>query len=172
MSYQDKPIDCRDCGGQFIFTAGEQSFFDEKGFINAPTRCPLRRKQLKGYTTNEVVAGACCPYDTSGRGRYPHVTPLPNRGSNRSSTERPYKLRTTPALENIPDDFVEATIVRIDHTGRFVFVNVPSLNQDAYVHASLLVMLPSAPYEQQRVFVRISNSDRGLRATAIKPYES
>jgi hypothetical protein len=171
MSYQDKQIDCRDCGGQFTFSAGEQSFYDAKGFLNAPTRCPLRRKQLKGYTINEVVAGDLCPHDESGRGRYPSESPLPNLDNYRRSTDRPYERRPTPAPNtDIPNDFVEATVVRIDHGGRFVFVNVPSLNQDAYVHASLLVMLPSTPYDQQRVYVKVSNSDRGLRATAIKPY--
>jgi cold shock CspA family protein len=71
-------------------------------------------------------------------------------------------------VPNLTDDFVAATVVRIDSSGRFVFVNVPALNQDAYVHANVLATLNTQPYEQQRVLVKVSNSDRGLRATAIK----
>lgn len=37
---QDKTLTCRDCGGQFTFTAGEQEFYAEKGFTNEPSRCP------------------------------------------------------------------------------------------------------------------------------------
>ena len=37
--YQDKTLVCRDCGAEFVFTAGEQEFYAEKGFQNEPTRC-------------------------------------------------------------------------------------------------------------------------------------
>ncbi len=37
--YQDKTIICKDCGNEFIFTAGEQEFYAEKGFENEPIRC-------------------------------------------------------------------------------------------------------------------------------------
>jgi CxxC-x17-CxxC domain-containing protein len=47
MSYADKTLTCRDCGTQFAFTAGEQQFYDQKGFTNAPTRCPDCRAARK-----------------------------------------------------------------------------------------------------------------------------
>jgi predicted N-acetyltransferase YhbS len=34
MSYADKEIACRECGGRFVFTAGEQEFYASKGFTN------------------------------------------------------------------------------------------------------------------------------------------
>ena len=36
---EDETLECRDCGGEFIFSAGQQEFFKEKGFDNKPTRC-------------------------------------------------------------------------------------------------------------------------------------
>jgi len=39
MSVQDKVLTCRDCGKEFLFTAGEQAFYAEKGFQHEPTRC-------------------------------------------------------------------------------------------------------------------------------------
>jgi CxxC-x17-CxxC domain-containing protein len=45
--YTDKTLTCRDCGQQFIFTAGEQEFYAEKGFTNEPTRCPDCRSARK-----------------------------------------------------------------------------------------------------------------------------
>ena len=37
--YTDKTLVCKDCGNEFVFTAGEQEFYAEKGFQNEPTRC-------------------------------------------------------------------------------------------------------------------------------------
>lgn len=43
----DKPLTCKDCGMEFIFTEGEQAFYKEKGFENEPQRCPDCRKAKK-----------------------------------------------------------------------------------------------------------------------------
>lgn len=47
MAMQDKTLACVDCGNQFVFTAGEQEFYAQKGFTNAPTRCPACRAARK-----------------------------------------------------------------------------------------------------------------------------
>eukprot|EP01047_Picozoa_sp_COSAG01_P072863 COSAG01_NODE_11707_length_1876_cov_1.516601_2_plen_93_part_00 len=39
--FVDKPLLCRDCRQDFIWTAGQQLFYHDKGFTNAPTRCPV-----------------------------------------------------------------------------------------------------------------------------------
>ena len=50
--YQDITLACKDCGKDFIFTAGEQEFYAEKGFKNQPQRCKecriARKNQEKG----------------------------------------------------------------------------------------------------------------------------
>ena len=38
MAMQDRSILCRDCGRDFIFTAGEQEFYASKGLQNDPVR--------------------------------------------------------------------------------------------------------------------------------------
>lgn len=43
----DKVIKCKDCGNEFVFTEGEQAFYQEKGFTNDPVRCPECRKAKK-----------------------------------------------------------------------------------------------------------------------------
>jgi CxxC-x17-CxxC domain-containing protein len=47
MSFQDKEMTCRDCGQQFIWTAGEQDFYAQRGFTNEPSRCPDCRRARK-----------------------------------------------------------------------------------------------------------------------------
>ena len=72
MAISDKNLTCRDCGSTFVFTAGEQEFFAEKGFTNEPTRCPAcrsaRRNQDRGGNAGprEMHPAVCaqCGIDT------------------------------------------------------------------------------------------------------------
>ncbi len=45
--FEDKGLKCRDCGADFVFTAGEQEFYAEKGFQNEPVRCSVCRSARK-----------------------------------------------------------------------------------------------------------------------------
>lgn len=45
--FEDKTLTCRDCGSEFIFSASEQEFYEEKGFTNEPGRCPQCRAARK-----------------------------------------------------------------------------------------------------------------------------
>ena len=42
----DRTVTCRDCGQAFTFTAGEQAFYQERGF-SEPQRCPSCRAERK-----------------------------------------------------------------------------------------------------------------------------
>ena len=48
--YEDKTLKCKECGADFVFTAGEQDFYAEKGFQNEPGRCPTCRAARKQRT--------------------------------------------------------------------------------------------------------------------------
>jgi len=62
MEFQDKMLKCIDCGTEFLFTAGEQSFFRDKQFKNEPKRCKAcKAKRL-------AVVGAPSPPP-----RYPRI---------------------------------------------------------------------------------------------------
>lgn len=39
MEYHDRVLKCVDCSAEFVFTAGEQQFYADKGFKNEPKRC-------------------------------------------------------------------------------------------------------------------------------------
>ena len=47
MEKQDITIICKDCGEEFLFTVGEQNFFEEKGLTNQPVRCKECRDKKK-----------------------------------------------------------------------------------------------------------------------------
>ena len=48
--YEDKTLKCKDCGNEFVFTAGEQAFYAERGFQNEPQRCKACRDARKNST--------------------------------------------------------------------------------------------------------------------------
>jgi len=39
MSFSDITLTCKDCGNPFVFTAGEQEFYQQRGLMNQPGRC-------------------------------------------------------------------------------------------------------------------------------------
>ena len=43
----DQTLRCRECGREFVFTAGEQEFYASKGLMNTPSRCPECRAARK-----------------------------------------------------------------------------------------------------------------------------
>ena len=38
-AFSDQTIACLDCGVDFVFSAGEQAFFAEKGYVSGKSRC-------------------------------------------------------------------------------------------------------------------------------------
>ena len=51
--FEDKTLVCKDCGAEFIFSAGEQEFYAEKGFQNEPIRCKACRNARKSQRNGE-----------------------------------------------------------------------------------------------------------------------
>jgi len=51
--FEDKTLQCKDCGCEFTFTAGEQEFYAEKGFENEPQRCKECRSARKNGNRGE-----------------------------------------------------------------------------------------------------------------------
>ena len=63
MEYHDKVLKCSDCGAEFVFTAGEQMFFADKGFKNEPKRCKdckAKRSQGPGQRSSTVETKTIC----------------------------------------------------------------------------------------------------------------
>ena len=56
--YEDKTLVCKECGAEFVFTAGEQEFYAEKGFQNEPQRCKACRDAGK-KADREMFTAVC-----------------------------------------------------------------------------------------------------------------
>jgi CxxC-x17-CxxC domain-containing protein len=60
--YTDKVLRCMDCNEEFIFTAGEQLFFADKGLKNDPKRCkPCKVKKNERIAANMQAYGQAFP---------------------------------------------------------------------------------------------------------------
>ncbi|HPF53734.1 MAG TPA: zinc-ribbon domain containing protein [Eubacteriales bacterium] len=59
--FEDKVLVCKDCGKQFVFSAGEQDFYAQQNFQNEPLRCPeCRRLRKKPRTPEREMFDAVC----------------------------------------------------------------------------------------------------------------
>jgi len=47
MAFQEKSLQCSDCGATFTFSVEDQEFFQSKGYTNEPKRCPACRQSRK-----------------------------------------------------------------------------------------------------------------------------
>ena len=47
MTFGDKQLRCRECGETFVWTAGEQDFYQQKGLVHEPQRCGTCRAKAK-----------------------------------------------------------------------------------------------------------------------------
>ena len=64
MEYRDRALKCMDCDAEFVFTAGEQLFYADKGFKNEPKRCKAckvkRSQALNGHSYNRAETTTTC----------------------------------------------------------------------------------------------------------------
>lgn len=47
MAFEDKTLVCRDCQSDFIFSEGEQEFYQQRGLLHEPARCPNCRTERR-----------------------------------------------------------------------------------------------------------------------------
>ena len=94
--FSDKTLACRDCGKEFAFTAGEQEFYETRGF-SEPSRCPDCRAARKAARDGSsggssfsgrgsYAGGAASSYGGASRGGYGRS------GESRGGTRQMYKV--------------------------------------------------------------------------------
>ena len=53
----DETLQCRDCGQSFLFTVGEQEFYQSRGLMHKPARCPECRASRKSSMSGGGYGG-------------------------------------------------------------------------------------------------------------------
>ncbi len=79
VGFDDRLLTCRDCGKDFVFTAGEQQFYAPKGLQHEPRRCVecrnTRRQSDGGGRPPRVMDDVIC----NSCGRLTQVPFVPTR---------------------------------------------------------------------------------------------
>lgn len=57
MGFDDKSLQCSDCGATFTFSVEEQEFFQMKGYTNEPKRCPACRESRRAQRYGDSSYG-------------------------------------------------------------------------------------------------------------------
>lgn len=61
MGFVDREVLCVDCGAMFVFSAGEQEFFRDKGFTHEPKHCRLcKAKRASGRAGHRIETHVTC----------------------------------------------------------------------------------------------------------------
>lgn len=80
MVSMDKTLICKDCNQRFAFTAGEQEFYQSRGLLNEPGRCPECRNVRKRERGNTISTITQHPAVCSSCGRETMVPFEPRAG--------------------------------------------------------------------------------------------
>ena len=64
MSYEDRTLECMECDQSFTFSADDQAYHAEKGYVNEPKRCPTCRQAKRTRRNSDSFGGG---YDRSPR---------------------------------------------------------------------------------------------------------
>lgn len=62
MSFEDKTLQCSDCGTSFTFSAEEQELFQSRGYTNEPKRCMPCRQARKSERSGSGSSGGSYGY--------------------------------------------------------------------------------------------------------------
>ncbi|HEV8401525.1 MAG TPA: CxxC-x17-CxxC domain-containing protein [Candidatus Limnocylindrales bacterium] len=59
MTYVDRSLNCVDCGVEFIHSAADQEYYQQKGFVSDPKRCSSCRASRRasrdgGYDVRDI----------------------------------------------------------------------------------------------------------------------
>jgi CxxC-x17-CxxC domain-containing protein len=66
MSFTDRTLQCVECGQEFVFSAADQEYYQQKGYSHEPKRClecrrnqRMRRRGGQEIEMHEVVCAEC-----------------------------------------------------------------------------------------------------------------
>jgi CxxC-x17-CxxC domain-containing protein len=115
MDFVDRNLICKDCGAEFLFTAGEQLFFHEKQFTNDPKRC----KECKAKRDNRRMRGKRGPSVRNALPQQPfRLSPLMEHLSSAGHAFSRGKFQNYPEGRM---DFVDKELKCIDCGAEFTF---------------------------------------------------
>ena len=111
--FEDKVLVCKECGKEFVFTAGEQEFYAERGFQNEPQRCKPCRDARKNAARASIsprpapcaVARPVSPSSRRATALSTAASALLRYASSRTTPELPQDCKRRPGRQVRPGRF-------------------------------------------------------------------
>ena len=103
--YEDKTLVCKECGQEFVFTAGEQEFYAERGFQNEPQRCKACRDARKAASRGprEYFTATCAACGGEAKVPFAQWTPSPPLMNGKVLPCRASMMSLTPMKPSTTD---------------------------------------------------------------------
>ncbi|MDP2718600.1 MAG: 30S ribosomal protein S21 [Dehalococcoidia bacterium] len=90
MSFEDRSMQCSNCGAAFTFSAKDQEYFQSKSYTNEPKRCPECRQARKSEGNGRSSYGA--PRQSLlGHARFSSLEVRVNEGESQESLLRRFQ---------------------------------------------------------------------------------
>jgi cold shock CspA family protein len=164
--YEDKVIQCAACGEGFVWTAGEQAFFADKGFSSPPKSCRANRQARKTQREHGAfeqngyaVRPERCPYDEG----------VSSTGTHASRSYSGVTVRRRPAAEQVEITsgiVLTGRVARVLRDRMFGFVR-DEQGVEYYFHQTAVDDDFFALSEGSRVSFITESSPRGPRAVGV-----
>jgi CxxC-x17-CxxC domain-containing protein len=137
MQFVDRFLKCSDCNDEFVFTAGEQLFFNDKQFKNDPKRCKLCKAKRAGLgRSTNPNAVAALPFSRTETRTECSACGIETTVPFKPTQGRPVLCRSCFQLKRVPSGV--AAVANMDSPAAQVAAASAALDEALAVEAILL----------------------------------
>jgi CxxC-x17-CxxC domain-containing protein len=116
MQFVDRFLKCSDCNDDFVFTAGDQLFFNDKQFKNDPKRCKLCKAKRAGLgRSSNPNAVAALPFSRTETRTQCSACGIETTVPFKPTQGRPVLCRSCFQLKRVPSGV--AAVANMDSPG-------------------------------------------------------
>jgi CxxC-x17-CxxC domain-containing protein len=143
MQFVDRFLKCSDCNVDFVFTAGEQLFFNDKQFKNDPKRCKLCKAKRAGLgRSSNPNAVAALPFSRTETKTECSACGIETTVPFKPTQGRPVLCRSCFQLKRVPSGV--AAVANMDSPAAQVAAASAALD-GAFASAATMEMISEAP---------------------------
>ncbi len=143
MQFVDRFLKCSDCNVDFVFTAGEQLFFNDKQFKNDPKRCKLCKAKRAGLgRSSNPNAVAALPFSRTETRTECSACGIETTVPFKPTQGRPVLCRSCFQLKRVPSGV--AAVATMDSPAAQVALASAALDEALAAEASPVAAASSA----------------------------
>jgi len=163
MQFVDRFLKCSDCSVDFVFTAGEQLFFNDKQFKNDPKRCKLCKAKRAGLgRSSNPNAVAALPFSRTETKTECSACGIETTVPFKPTQGRPVLCRSCFQLKRVPSGV--AAVANMDSPAAQVAAASAALDEAMAAEAMPVAAVNSAGNSSAATMEMISDAPAGIMA--------